>query len=109
MIQYTGEGDQYRAIVVIFGDGHTNAIDIDLAAAPFNIKFSSMKPVRVVVLKDSPDLSPTLDSAEVVQNILKLNFGSTPPPETNFDFAKGYVGVPRTKLDAYFVYETAPI
>lgn len=108
MIQYTGIADQFKATIVVFGDGTTRALDIDFSKEPFNIKFTSNAPVRAVEFKDSPDSPPRLEQVEFVKPNLKVRFESA-PPVTNFDYAAGHVGMPRTKFEVYFVYEVAPV
>jgi hypothetical protein len=108
MIQYTGISDQFKATILVFGDGATNTVNINLSQEPFNVKFSSNVPVRAVEFKDSPDAPPRLTQVEFVKPNLMVHF-ETPPPKTNFDYSSGPVGVPRTKFDVYFVYEVQPI
>jgi hypothetical protein len=106
MIQYTGQGDEFKAIVLIFGDGKAKSLTIDTMQSPFGIKFINV-PTRVVAVSESPETPPKLVSAELVQKSLIITF-ETAPPKTNLDYKSGVVGVPRVRLDLYFLYEPNP-
>jgi hypothetical protein len=118
MIQYTGEGDQGKAAVILFGDGITTSININLTQSPFNIKFTNNIPVRVAgfvsvpVIASSgppsktyvgdPAAQENLKSVEVVQGVLRIMFNA---PLQKVDEGSRQ----RIRIDVYFIYEVAPI
>src|SRR5580765_6103930 len=105
MIQYTGRGDECKITLILAGDGRATSTTVDVTKAPFNLKLVAA-PVRVAAFTDAPAAPPVLESVELVNGKLMVKF-ETPLPETNFDYASGHVGAPRTNLELYFLYEMA--
>jgi hypothetical protein len=105
MISYTGNATESEATILIFGDGASKSVTIDLTKAPFGVKFIP-NPARAVGFVYAEDQSE-LDTVDFVQGKVVITFVDA-PGETNFDYAEGQVGVPRTRVELYFVYEPAP-
>lgn len=104
MIQYTGEADEFKATIILFGDGLNTSVNIDLTRTPFNVKFASVQPNRVIPFIYAEG-SPKLDQINFLQGKLLLVF-DVPLPDTPF-IATSPANVVQTRLEVYFIYQPA--
>jgi hypothetical protein len=104
MISYTGQSDQFQATIIIFGDGGSKSVTIDLTKAPFAIK-PPFAPARAVGFVQGDKVR--ISTIDIINGKLVIVFENA-PEKTNWDYAIDSAGAPRTRIDVYFIYEAPP-
>jgi|SRR5215469_1617744 len=80
-MRFSGSCDGDEGMLLIYGDGQSNTIAIDLTTSPFDLSFGKGGPTGVVLLEDvnDPNVTPSIDPS----GVLTLTF-DTPPPAADF-------------------------
>lgn len=76
MLMYSGFGDVYQASFLIYGDGTTKSITIDLTKNPFNINFTNKPPAYAIITNRAENPNAT---ATIAGNSMIVTFGDAPP------------------------------
>jgi hypothetical protein len=81
-IRYTGFGDTYSATLILYGDGTSTSISIDVTLSPFDIDFSKGGPTGAFLASQTSDPAATI-SYEPADHRVTINF-DFPPPEVSY-------------------------
>jgi hypothetical protein len=81
-IRYTGFGDTYSATLILYGDGTSTSVSIDVTLSPFDIDFSKGGATGAFLASPTSDPAATI-SYEPSNNTVTVNF-EFPPAEVSY-------------------------